>query len=199
MNRTRLISTFLVAGLLAASLWLSAGTPKTRAAEPPRTGGMQQFTLNTPPLPVPETRFRDAAGKEVTLADFRGRVVLVNFWATWCAPCIHEMPSLDRLQAEMGSKDFTVLAINVDRTGVKAATPFLEKHGWKNLAINVDDKMALARAFGVQGMPSTFLVDRDGRIVGTLAGGAEWDSDEAKALIRHYIKAGKKLDQASDR
>ncbi len=150
---------------------------------------MQQFTLNTPPLPVPETRFLDPSGKEVTLADFKGRVVLVNFWATWCAPCIRELPSLDRLQADMGGKDFTVLTINEDRTGAEVAKPFLEKHGWKNLPVNVDRRLALSRALGVHGMPTTFLIDRDGRIVGSLAGAAEWDSKEAKALIRHYLVA----------
>jgi len=190
MNGTRLISAFLVAGLLAAALWLSGGATSARAAEPPRAGGMEQFTLNTPPLPVPETPFFDASGKARTLAEFKGRVVLVNFWATWCAPCVHEMPSLDRLQADLGGKDFTVLAINEDRSGAKVATPFLEKHGWKNLTVNVDKQMALSRAFGVRGMPSTFLIDRDSRIVGAFVGPAEWDAAEAKALIRHYLKAG---------
>ena len=171
--------------------------PAALASEPPLAGRMEQFNLNTPPLPVPETRFRDASGKAVSLADFRGRVLLVNFWATWCAPCVQEMPSLDRLQADMGGKDFAVLAINEDRTGADVATPFLDKHGWKNLSVNVDDKMALARALGVRGMPSSFIIDRDGRIVGMLTGAAEWDSADAKALIRHYLKAGKKLDQAS--
>ena len=149
---------------------------------------MQQFTLNTPPLPVPETRFLDGSGKEVALADFKGRVVLVNFWATWCAPCIRELPSLDRLQAEIGGRDFTVLAINEDRGGAATAAPFLEKHGWKNLAVHADRQMALARALGLRGMPSTYLVDRNGRVVGSLTGVAEWDSEEAKALIRHYLK-----------
>ena len=186
MKPTRLISAFLAASLFAA-LALAAAMYGSSAGEPPRTGGMQQFTLNDPALPVPETRFVDKAGKEMALADFKGRVVLVNFWATWCPPCVAELPSLDRLQAEMGGKDFTVLAINEDRQGAALAVPFLEKHKIENLAVHVDRQMALARALGVRGMPSTFLVDRTGKIVGSLAGEAQWDSPEAKALIRHYM------------
>jgi thiol-disulfide isomerase/thioredoxin len=185
MKRIRLISAFLAA--LAALSWLAQAMPAAFDGEPPRSGGMRQFTLNDPPLPVPETRFLDAAGREMALGDLKGRVLLVNFWATWCAPCVEELPSLDRLQAEMGSKDFAVLAINEDRQGAKAAVPFLEKHGLKNLAVHVDRQMALARALGLRGMPSTYLVDRTGKVVGALVGVAEWDSPEAKALIRHYV------------
>jgi len=148
---------------------------------------MQQFTLYIPPLPVPDIRFLDADGKEKTLKDFKGQVVLVNFWATWCAPCIRELPSLDRLQAQMGGKDFTVLAVSVDRGGTKTAAPFLEKHGWKNLTVNMDRNMALSRALGVRGMPSTYLISRTGAVMGVLVGPAEWDSEEAKALIRYYL------------
>jgi thiol-disulfide isomerase/thioredoxin len=184
MKPTRLISAFL-----AAVLSLATAMQELSAAEPPRTGGMQQFTLNDPALPVPETRFVDKAGKEMALADFKGRVLLVNFWATWCPPCVAELPSLDRLQAELGGKDFTVLAINEDRQGAAIAAPFLEKHKIKSLAVHVDRQMALARALGVRGMPSTFLVDQTGKIVGSLAGEAKWDAPEAKALIKHYIAA----------
>jgi thiol-disulfide isomerase/thioredoxin len=189
MKITRLISTFLVAGLVATALVQAGGIPDAQAAGKPRAGGIEQFTLITPPRPVPETGFFDAAGAERTLADFKGRVVLLNFWATWCAPCIRELPSLDRLQAEMGGKDFAVLTISEDRGGADVAGPFLEKHGWTNLPVAVDKHMALSRAFGVRGMPSTFLIDRDGRIVGSLTGPAEWDSEDAKALIRRYIEA----------
>jgi hypothetical protein len=93
----------------------------------------------------------------------------------------------------MGSKDFTVLAISVDRGGVKTAAPFLEKHGWQNLPVNVDRQLKLSRALGVRGMPSTFLVGRSGAVVGQLTGPAEWDSEEAKALIRYYLNGADNL------
>ncbi len=182
MKQTLIISTFL-----AAALMLAATAPGRSGAEPAKAGGMEQFTLNDPPLPVPETRFLDAAGKEVTLADFKGRALLVNFWATWCGPCIEEMPSLDRLQAALGGKDFTVLTINEDRRGAAVAGPFLEKHGLKHLGIHADRQMALARAFGLHGMPSSYLIDRNGKLIGSLVGPAEWDSPAAKAMIRRQL------------
>jgi thiol-disulfide isomerase/thioredoxin len=195
MKQTRLISTFLAA-LLAVAV-LPAGLPesargiaKAAADGPPRTGGMQQFSLYTPPPPVPDVPYYDAAGKPRTLADLKGKVVLVNFWATWCAPCIRELPSLDRLQAEMVGKDFTVLTINEDRKGAEVAGPFLEKHGWKNLPVAADRQLALSRAMGVRGMPSTFILSRSGAVMGVLTGPAEWDSPEAKALVRYYIGSG---------
>ena len=190
MIRTALISTFLVVVLVGTGVvfWLLGPTTRSTVAMPPLDGWMQQFTLNDPPLPVPDTAVRNGDGGSVRLADFKGRVVLVNFWATWCAPCIREMPSLDRLQAAMGGDGFTVFAVNEDRNGAEVAAPFLEKLGVKNLGINLDDKMAFARSLGVRGLPASFLVDRSGRIVGALHGLAEWDSDEAKALIRFYME-----------
>ena len=174
---------------VAAALLIMAAASASLAA-PPLTGWMEQFTLNDPPKPAPDTAFLDAAGKEITLADFKGRVVLLNFWATWCAPCIRELPSLDRLQAAMGGDDFTVLAVNENRAGAKVAKPFMEKLGLKHLTLNVDRKMALARALGLRGMPTTYLIDRDGKVLGSLAGVAEWDEKDAKALIRYYIQRG---------
>ena len=161
-----------------------------RAAEPPREGAMAQFTPNDPPRPAPETPFETVAGEPVTLTVFKDKVVLVNFWATWCAPCVREMPSLDRLQASFDKDRFVILAVSVDRDGAEKVTPFFEKHGIKNLTPLLDRRMRLAGAFGVPGMPTSYLLDRSGRIVGNLPGVAEWDSPEAKALVRFYLEKG---------
>lgn len=155
---------------------------------PPRTGWMEQFTVIDNPLPAPRVPLLNGAGSQVFLSDFKGKVVLVNFWATWCAPCVREMPGIDKLQAKLGGKDFTVVAVNEDRGGVARAKPFLEKLGTTNLAIYVDSKMAMMRAFKVRGLPSSFLLDREGRIVGKLEGIAEWDTPEVEDLIRYYTE-----------
>ena len=123
----------------------------------------------------------------MTLGDFKGRVMLVNFWATWCAPCIRELPSLDKLQLELGGEGLLVLAVSQDRGGAAIAGPFLKKLNVNRLGLFIDRKMALGRALAVRALPWTFLVDRDGNLVGQLAGYAEWDSDEGVALIRHYL------------
>src|SRR5581483_9289869 len=120
-------------------------------------------------------------------ADFRGRVVLLNFWATWCVPCVEEMPSLDKLQAQLGSRDFTVLALSTDREGLSIVQPFVDKIGVRNLPIYLDQSRAAQRAFGLRGIPTTMLIDREGREVGRLEGMAHWDSPEAMALMRRTI------------
>ena len=154
----------------------------------PRTGWIKQFTVIEPKGPAPDVKFTNGVGEKITLADFRGRVLLLNFWATWCAPCIKEMPSLDKLQAKFSSDDFQVVAVNEDRGGANVAASFLQKLGTMNLSVFADDKMKLMRALNVRGLPTSFLLDRKGRIVGKLVGVAEWDTPEAEALITYYMK-----------
>ncbi|NWG45756.1 MAG: TlpA family protein disulfide reductase [Alphaproteobacteria bacterium] len=153
-------------------------------------GDMVKFQPTPDRPPAPEVRFLDAAGSERTLADFRGRVVLVNLWATWCAPCIEEMPALDRLQAELGGPDFEVVAISLDQAGPAEALPFLERLEVKALTPYFDRTMKTGLAFDAPGMPVSVLIDRDGREVGRVLGKADWASDDAKALIAHVIKNG---------
>jgi thiol-disulfide isomerase/thioredoxin len=160
------------------------------ANTPPLEGWMAQFTLNDPLQPAPETELRTLAGEPVTLSAFKDKIVLVNFWATWCVPCVREMPSLDRLQAAFDKEKFLILAVSVDRGGAVKVTPFLKKLGVKNLTPLLDQGMRLASKLSVAGMPTSFLLDREGRVLGSLPGIAEWDSDEAKALVRYYLDKG---------
>ncbi len=145
-----------------------------------------------PPEAVEDAVFQDGIGAPRKLADFNGRVVLLNFWATWCVPCRREMPSLDRLQERLGGPDFTVVAVSEDRGGIADAKPFLDELGVEHLDVYADPSMKLARVFGVIGLPSTFIVDHQGRKVAQLLGDAEWDSDEAIALLEPLIDAARK-------
>ncbi len=163
--------------------------PMQAAAAAPDGPFARDFSLLTPPVPAPLEAFQDLDGGRVRLADFKGGVVLVNFWATWCAPCVHEMPALDRLQSILAGEGLTVLAVSIDRGGRDVVVPFAKKLGLKNLGLYLDPKSALARGFGIAGLPSTFLIDAQGRVVRVLSGAAEWDSHEAVNLIRHYLKA----------
>src|SRR5205814_1902038 len=108
-----------------------------------------------PAQPAPEVSFTDMAGKPFTLANFRGRLLLVNLWATWCGPCLDEMPSLDRLQANLEEKLLLVVAISEDRGGAKIVEPFLSKLGSKKLRIFLDPKSDVSHAFQVRGLPTT--------------------------------------------
>ncbi len=179
-----LLSIFIIVLGASAAAWFVIDSSSDN---PPLEGWMAQFTLNDPPLPAPETELQTVAGEPVTLAAFKNKVVLVNFWATWCVPCVREMPSLDRLQASFDKKDFLILAVSVDRGGAKVVPPFLKKHEIKNLTPLLDRRMRLASALRVPGMPTSFLLNQEGLVVGSLPGIAEWDSSEAKTLIQHYV------------
>jgi thiol-disulfide isomerase/thioredoxin len=192
--RRALRPVLLAATVAALAAPVAGAAPEARqnaAADtgPPLEGAFaEDFTLLDPPVPAPPDAVTDLAGRPVRLADFAGRVVLVNFWATWCAPCIREMPALDRLQAALGDAGLTVAAVSIDRGGRDAVTAFASELGLKHLALYLDPTSTLARAFGLSGLPTSFLIDVAGRVVGGLQGEAEWDSPEAQALIRYYLE-----------
>ncbi|RUY28052.1 TlpA family protein disulfide reductase [Mesorhizobium sp. M7A.F.Ca.US.001.04.1.1] len=170
--------------ILALALFgaILAVEPAT-AIEPP-----QNFAVHEAPLPVPEISFEDAGGQPRTLADFRGKVVLLNIWATWCAPCRKEMPTLDRLQAKLGGPDFEVVALSIDRSP-DMVKQFFTEIGIAHLALNIDTSSKAMFALGVFGLPTTLLIDSKGREVGRLIGPAEWDAPDMVAFIRGYVAA----------
>ena len=141
-----------------------------------------EFLPASRPWPAPPAGFTDANGKTLSLRDFAGKLVLVNLWATWCAPCRREMPSLERLQTRLGDK-ITILAISEDRGGSKAVAPFIAKLGLKVVKTYLDPESAVGRAFKVDGLPTSFLIDRQGRVLGRVEGEAEWDSPKMLAII----------------
>jgi len=145
------------------------------------------FAMHDEPRPVQEVTFVDGDARDLSLADFKGKVVLLNIWATWCAPCRHEMPTLDRLQAELGGPDFEVVALSIDRKGTSAVTAFYEEIGIEALQLYIDQSAAAQRALHVLGIPTTLLLDRNGQELGRLAGPAEWDSPEMVEFLRGLI------------
>ena len=150
-------------------------------------GEMAAFTAHAQPVAVPAVTFKDADGKDHTLAEWQGKVLLLNLWATWCAPCRHEMPALDALRSQMGGKDFDVVALATDRGGLDKPKKFWSDAGIRSLGLYLDAGDA-THGLGVIGMPTTLLIGRDGRELGRLVGPAEWGSAEAKALIAAALK-----------
>jgi thiol-disulfide isomerase/thioredoxin len=150
------------------------------------------YTVHPTPRPLPDIEFKDRDGKDLRLSNFKGKVVLLNVWATWCPPCRREMPTLDKLQGALGGKDFEVMALSIDRAGVHAVEAFFMEIGVKHLRLYIDQRMAAMRKLAVVGLPTTLLIDREGREVWRYAGAAEWDSDEWMGEIR---KAVEKKDQ----
>lgn len=150
-------------------------------------GEIAALTLASQPKPLPELTFTTPDGTKASLADFKGRTVLLNLWATWCVPCRQEMPALDRLQGMLGSKDFAVVAVNIDTAKLDRPKAFLHETGVKNLTLYTDSKAGvfetLKQAGKVIGLPATILIGKDGCEIGTMAGPAQWDSEDALTLL----------------
>lgn len=141
------------------------------------------FTIVDPPVPVSDASFKDLSGTTYRLTDFRGKVLLVNFWASWCAPCLTEMPTLQALQAELGGPDFQVVAISIDRDGPERAAQFLKRVGVTAFAPFTDSAAAITAAHKVRSMPTSLLVSPAGRIIARYTGPAEWDSDAMISVL----------------
>jgi len=173
----------------------TVGTPSAEApaaavkpsGNPLATGAMTTFVFKPQPEALPDIRFVNASGAEVGLDSFRGKVVLLNVWATWCAPCREEMPDLDKLQAELGSDKFQVVALAVDKSGIDGAKKFLGDIGAAKLEPYADPTAKEGIRLRVIGMPTTILLDAQGREIGRLIGPAKWDSAEAKKLIEAQL------------
>jgi thiol-disulfide isomerase/thioredoxin len=200
----------LAAVVAFAAVYVTLGRPdnvvppaKTTAVQPPAPfppvptgagsnplsqGHVAAFVFRKSPEPLPEVKFKDADGKERTMADWRGKVVVLNLWATWCLPCRKEMPSLDRLQKALGSDKFEVVAVSVDRKGAVASKKFLDETNVQRLALYVDATARLSSDLRAVGLPATLLIDTEGREVGRLLGPAEWDSADAQRLIRSVLR-----------
>lgn len=182
MKGTFWVSAALLAAVSVGAVGLGFGLAPERSA-PAASGALAVDR----PGPAPEISFSDAVGNSLTLTDFRGKVVLLNLWATWCAPCVEEMPSLDRLQARLGGEDFQVLALSLDRGGMEVVQRFYEANGLGSLDIYLDRGGRSPMDMKVPGLPASFVIDRDGRIVGRVLGAHDWDSDASIAALRRYI------------
>lgn len=180
IRRGWLVAAALVTALSAVALLvLSDRDPP----QPPSDDSRPSSAAN----PSLEISFADSTGRMRTLKEFRGKTLLVNFWATWCAPCREEMPTLDRLQAKLGGDAFEVVALSVDRGGPERVSEFLAEIGTAHLTVYLADLVAVRRAVGVVGLPTTLLVDRDGREVHRIVGPAEWDSPEMITIVSERL------------
>jgi len=154
---------------------------------PAGAGGIVNFLPTDPPRPVPEKPFFDAKGAPRTIADYRGKGVVLNFWATWCGPCVREMPSLDRLAAKIAADGILVLTLSEDRKGAKVIEPFYDKLGIVDLPVLIDKRGLMSREMSVRALPTTVLVDPEGIEKGRVVGAEEWDTPAAVAFLRHCI------------
>lgn len=190
-----IVSGAVVAATLAAVMILvitrPGASPQTSlCAAPP--GNLVNFIVTVPPQPLPTTPFFDKTGQARRFAEMRGRGLVVNFWATWCAPCVKEMPDLDRLNARLEKDAIEVLPLSSDREGAAPVEKFYQKAGIKTLPVLLDVNGAVGRALKIGGLPTTILVDREGREVARVVGAATWDSDAFAEAIRRCVESGDK-------
>lgn len=193
MIRRMKVFLFTFAAALALVIAGPLGVPGAANAEsgPPIEGQVQNYEPLDAPLAVPDVTVLDQADGPVTLDRFKGQFVVLNFWATWCGPCIRELPSLQRLNAELGGETARVVLISQDRGGFKQTDRFLKKLKVEFPDNFIDERLKFSRAIGVVSLPTTILIGPDGMEVGRLVGSAEWDSPEALELVNWYIdKAG---------
>lgn len=179
------------AAALTANPTLAAGLEATDRAvlKEMRAGDMQKLVIHDVPRDRLTEGFKDAEGGDVTLARFAGKVVVLNFWATWCPPCRAEMPALDRLAATVKGDGIEVVALSTDRGGVAPVRRFFDEIGVRNLAIFNDASNRMAREAALIGLPVTLILDRQGREVARLTGDAAWDDEAAVGILRRIAAA----------
>lgn len=149
----------------------------------PKLAGMENFIPAREFKPVPPVQFLDEQGNQVSLERFRGSIVVLNLWATWCTPCLAEMPMLDRLQQQLKGVGVVVIALSIDRDGPAAVREFFNRNGIRHLAVYVDPTMRAQSTLTTFGLPTTILIDKQGRERGRLVGPAEWDDASAADLV----------------
>lgn len=145
-----------------------------------------EFIPASAPQPAPEMSFDGLDGKPVSLTDFKGKLVILNLWATWCQPCLKEMPSLQKLEARL-APDLLVLAVSEDRGGAEVVKPFLDKIDLGKLTIALDPKSTATHTLHARGLPTSLVVDPGGTVLGKVEGAADWDSDQMLATLKKLM------------
>ncbi|MCX2720982.1 TlpA family protein disulfide reductase [Roseibium salinum] len=196
-NRRRAILVALAAGVPVLVALAAASVIYVRGAEP--SGGSigdrpkaaaassRSFVVHEAPRSLPDITFADGSGQSLTLADFDGKMVLLNIWATWCLPCRTEMPALEALEAQLGDAGFQVVPLSVDRAGPGAIRKFYSDIGIRQLGLYIDASMQSSFDLAAPGLPTTLLIDAQGREVGRLIGPAEWDAPEMIAFLKTHL------------
>jgi thiol-disulfide isomerase/thioredoxin len=175
----------LVFAVLYTAFVLGAnpGRADVTSATALRGEAMKKLVFHAEPQALPEVEFLGLADEPLSLSAYRGKWLVLNFWATWCPPCRKEMPGLGRLQDELGGDRFAVVTVASGRNPVTGITNFMAEAGTSHLPVLRDPKSALAAQIGIMGLPVTLILDPEGREVARLIGDAEWDSDAAKAVV----------------
>ena len=185
MGSRKRLAAIVAAGLAAVAVTVAVlyGTNGSDVhATPPAV--LDKFELTAEQPQVPEISFDDAGGATVSLADFRGKVLLVNLWATWCTPCVAELPDIARADAQLPDDSISVLPINMEKIGAEKVAAFLQGHEAGSLPVYIDRDLKAMRGFEAFGLPLTVIIDAEGREVGRAVGPQKWDHPDVIAYLR---------------
>ena len=177
----KLISALLYTALIGVA---NVSYADVATAEAMRKGDMRKLIFHSAPMETTDVSFTAEDGSEMSLADFEGKHVVLNFWATWCAPCRKEMPHLSQLQTEMGGDDFAVVTVATGRNPRPAMERFFAEIGVENLPLHADPRQSFSRNMGVLGLPATVIINPEGLEVARMQGEADWSSDNAMAILQ---------------
>lgn len=172
--------------LLALFLFCTQAIASHEATEP-SDGTVKSFRWLQDPLPLDAVSIHNIEGKEINLSEFAGKIVLLNLWASWCPPCIKELPALDRLQQRLGDDEFVIVAVSLDKDPQVARQMFNERLSIEHLDLYIEPVEQIGRFFPVDVLPANFIIDKKGRAIGMLRSYADWDAPEADALFRRLI------------
>lgn len=191
---SRLIAALAIVLLIAggAAMFLLRAAPQP-SAPPLQTGAAaptDRFVATEAAIDFAAVAPLDATGKAADMAAYRGKTLLVNLWATWCAPCIKELPALGKLQESLGGQDFAVVTIALDEPDAAKVAPFLAQHGAANLPALIDTNRTIDKVMPVSALPTSLLVGKDGKVRGMLTGDAEWDCGTALAAVKAFVASG---------
>lgn len=181
----------MIAGMLMAAIVAITPVHASAAGCGAPPAALARLTATGAGTTVPDEAFFDDGDRARTLAEYRGRGIVLNFWATWCAPCVEEMPALDRLRKALADAGIEVLAVSEDFQGAPVVRKFHAEKAIRHLPILVDKRQKLARSVNLPGLPTTLLIDRAGREVARLVGAAAWDAPEAVAFLRRCLAPGR--------
>ncbi len=190
MNNKILYFTAFITLIIATLAYYNIGnTPNNNVPQGLNAGTMKRFIVADKLMAAPQSVFLDERGNEVTFSDFKGKVILVNLWATWCAPCIKEMPDLNDLQKAMEGTNFQIILISENQDGIESSIKFLKDNNISHLKTYIDPKRKIARTLKANALPTSVLFDQNGNEVGRLVGPALWNSEDAMNMINYFLRA----------
>lgn len=176
------------AGIMLVTLLLCSVVSAHQSESKLSDGTVYSFIPINPPLIINSVSFMRDGSEEVSLEDFHGKLILLNFWATWCPPCIRELPALDRLQQRLGSEHFEVVAVALDRAGFEGASSYYQRLGIEYLGLYTGSKLNFSYEFPVDVFPANFFIDPQGRVLSFLRSYVDWDDPAADRLIQQYLQ-----------